>query len=66
MQGELAGLPDDDVHVAALDSDHDVPSARSGQPSVVIRAVQEVAGAAGDDTRLPSCRRLFSGSTAVC
>ena len=66
MQDELAGLSDNSVHVVALDSNHDVPSSHSGQPPVVIRAVQEVVGAARDHTRLPPCRRLFSGSDVRC
>ena len=66
MQDELARLSDDSVHVVALGSNHDVPSSRSGQPSVVIRAVQAVVGAARDHTRLPPCRRLFSGSHVRC
>jgi hypothetical protein len=65
MQDELAGLSDNSVHVVALGSNHDVPSSRSGQPSVVIRALQAVVGAARDHARLPPCRRLFSGSADV-
>jgi pimeloyl-ACP methyl ester carboxylesterase len=66
MQDELAGLSDNSVHVVALGSNHDVPSSHSGQPSVVIGAVQAVVGAARDHTRLPPCRRLFSGSDVRC
>jgi hypothetical protein len=66
MQDELAALSDNSVHVVALASNHDVPSSRSGQPSVVIRAVQAVVGAARGHTRLPPCRRLFSGSDVRC
>jgi pimeloyl-ACP methyl ester carboxylesterase len=66
MQDELATLSDNSVHVVALASNHDVPSSRSGQPSVVIRAVQAVVGAARSHTRLPPCRRLFSGSDVRC
>jgi hypothetical protein len=54
------------VHIVALNSNHDVPSSHSGQPSVVIRAAQAVVGAAGDHTRLPPCRRLFNGSDVRC
>ena len=66
MQDELAGLSDNNVHVVALASNHDVPSSHSGQPSVVIRAIQAVVGAARDHTRLPPCRQLFSGSDTSC
>jgi pimeloyl-ACP methyl ester carboxylesterase len=66
MQDELAGLSDNSVHVVALASNHDIPSSHSGQPSVVIRAVQAVVDAARDHTRLPPCRRLFSGSDVGC
>jgi pimeloyl-ACP methyl ester carboxylesterase len=66
MQDELARLSDNSVHVVALDSNHDVPSSHSGQPSVVIRAVQAVVGAARDHAQLPPCRRLFSGSDVRC
>jgi hypothetical protein len=54
------------VHVVALASNHDVPSSRSGQPSVIVRAVQAVVGAARSHARLPRCRRLFSGSDVRC
>jgi pimeloyl-ACP methyl ester carboxylesterase len=66
MQDELAGLSDNSVHVVALGSNHDIPSSHSGQPSVVIRAVRAVVDAARDHTRLPPCRRLFSGSDVGC
>jgi pimeloyl-ACP methyl ester carboxylesterase len=65
MQDELAGLSDNSAHVVALASNHDVPSSHSGQPSVVIRALQAVVVAARDHTRLPPCRRLFSDSADV-
>jgi pimeloyl-ACP methyl ester carboxylesterase len=66
MQDELAGVSHNSVHVVALDSNHDVPSSHSGQPSVVIRAVHAVVGAARDHTPLPPCRRLFHGSDVRC
>jgi pimeloyl-ACP methyl ester carboxylesterase len=66
MQDELAQLSDNSVHVIALASNHDIPSSRSGQPSVVVRAVQAVVDAARDHTRLPPCRRLFSGANVRC
>jgi pimeloyl-ACP methyl ester carboxylesterase len=66
MQDELAGLSDNSVHVVALSSNHDVPSSHSGQPSVVIGAVQAVVDAARDHTHLPPCRRLFSSSDVRC
>ena len=66
MQDELARLSDNSVHVIALASNHDIPSSRSGQPSVVVRAVQAVVDAARDHTRLPPCRRLFSGANVRC
>ena len=66
MQNELAGLSRNSVHVVALDSNHDVPSSDSGQPSVVIRTVQAVVGAARDHAPLPSCRRVVDGSDVRC
>ena len=66
MQDELAGLSDNSVHVVALGSNHDVPSSHSGQPSVVISAVQAVVLAAREGTRLPPCSRIFSGSDVRC
>jgi pimeloyl-ACP methyl ester carboxylesterase len=66
MQDELAGLSDNSVHVVALRSNHDVPSSHSGQPSVVVRAVQAVLRAAREGTRLPPCSRIFSGSDVHC
>jgi hypothetical protein len=62
-QDELAALSENSVHVVALASNHDVPI---GQPSVIVRAVQAVVGAARSHTRLPRCRRLFSGSDVRC
>jgi pimeloyl-ACP methyl ester carboxylesterase len=66
MQDELAALSDNSVHVVALASNHDVPSSRSGQPSVIIRAVRAVVGAARSHARLPPCERLFSGPDVRC
>jgi hypothetical protein len=66
MQDELAGLSDNSVHVVALHSDHDVPSARNGRPSVVVGAVQAVVRAAREHGRLPPCRRIFSGTDVRC
>jgi pimeloyl-ACP methyl ester carboxylesterase len=66
MQDELATLSDNSVHVVALASNHDVLSPRSGQPSVIVRAVQAVVGAARSHARLPRCRRLFSGPDVRC
>jgi pimeloyl-ACP methyl ester carboxylesterase len=66
MQDELGGLSENSVHVVALDSNHDVPSSHSGQPSVVIRAVQAVVGAARGQAPLPPCRPLFSSSHVRC
>ena len=54
MQDELAALSDNSVHVVALASNHDVPSSHNGQPSVIVRAVQAVVGAARSHARLPS------------
>jgi hypothetical protein len=66
MQDELAALSENSVHVVALASNHDVPSSHTGQPSVIVRAVQAVVGAARSHARLPRCRRLFSGSDVRC
>ena len=66
MQDELAGLSDNSVHVVALNSNHDVPASRGGQPSVVISAVEAVLRAAREGTRLPPCSRIFSGSQVRC
>ena len=63
MQDELAALSDNSVHVVALASNHDVPT---GQPSVIVRAVDAVVGAARSHARLPPCRRLFTGSDVRC
>ena len=66
MHVELAGLSDNSVHVTALRSEHDVASARDGQPAVVVRAVFAVVRAARDGTRLPACARIFSGADVRC
>jgi pimeloyl-ACP methyl ester carboxylesterase len=66
MQDELAALSANSVHVVALASNHDVPSSRSGQPAVIVRAVRAVVGAARSHTRLPPCARLFSGADVRC
>jgi len=66
MQDELAGLSDNSVHVVALRSNHDVPASRSGQPSVVVSAVEAVLHSAREGTPLPPCSRIFSGSEVRC
>jgi pimeloyl-ACP methyl ester carboxylesterase len=66
MQDELATLSDNSVHVVALASNHDVLSPRSGQPPVIVRAVNAVVSAARSHARLPGCRRLFSGLEVRC
>jgi pimeloyl-ACP methyl ester carboxylesterase len=74
MQDELAALSSDQVHVVALGSDHWVQVRRfyrenqriDGQPDVVIRAVRAVVRSARGRTRLPPCRRLFTGSDVRC
>jgi pimeloyl-ACP methyl ester carboxylesterase len=66
MHDELARLSDDSVRVTALRSDHDVASAREGQPAVVIRAVEAVVRAVRDGTRLPPCATVFSGPDVRC
>jgi pimeloyl-ACP methyl ester carboxylesterase len=63
MQDELATLSGNSVHVVALDSNHDIPT---GQPAVIVRAVQAVVDAAHGHAHLPPCRRLFSGSDVRC
>ncbi len=63
MQDELAALSENSVHVVALASNHDIPI---GQPSVIVRAVQVVVGAARSHAHRPRCRRLFSGSDVRC
>jgi len=66
MHDELAALSDNSVHVIALRSNHDVPSPQSGQPSVVISAVQAVVRAAREHTRLPQCQDLFKAPDVRC
>ena len=66
MHDELARLSRDGLHVVALRSAHDIPSADVGQPAVVIRAVRAVVRAARDGRRLPPCSRLFSGPDVRC
>jgi pimeloyl-ACP methyl ester carboxylesterase len=74
MQDELAAMSSDHVHVVALSSDHWIQVRRfyrgdqriDGQPDVVVRAVEAVIRAARHGTRLPPCRRLFSGSDVRC
>jgi pimeloyl-ACP methyl ester carboxylesterase len=65
MQEELAALSSDHLHVVALRSGHFVQRSE-GQPAVVVRAVEAVVRAAREHTRLPPCRRLFSGSEVRC
>jgi pimeloyl-ACP methyl ester carboxylesterase len=66
LQDELAALSGNSVHVVALASNHDVLSPRTGQPDVIVRAVQAVVGAARSHEHLPPCRRLFSGPDVRC
>jgi pimeloyl-ACP methyl ester carboxylesterase len=66
MHVELAHLSDNSVHVTALRSDHDVASARDGQPAVVIAAVQAVVHAVREGVQLRPCSRIFSGPDVRC
>jgi pimeloyl-ACP methyl ester carboxylesterase len=66
MQDELATLSENSVHVVALASNHDILSPRTGQPPVIVRAVQAVVGAARDHARLPPCERLFRDPDVRC
>jgi hypothetical protein len=63
MQDELATLSSDSVHAVARRSNHDIPG---GQPAVVVTAAEAVVRAARDGSRLPPCRRVFSGSAVRC
>lgn len=45
---------------------HDVPSSRTGQPTLVVRAVRAVVDAARDGTRLAACSRTLSGPGVRC
>jgi pimeloyl-ACP methyl ester carboxylesterase len=63
LQDELASLSSDRVHVVALRSGHFV---QKEQPLAVIRAVRAVVHAARSNKQLPSCPRLFSGSSVSC
>jgi pimeloyl-ACP methyl ester carboxylesterase len=65
LQGELARLSSDHVHVVAQRSGHFVQDL-DGQPQVVIRAVRSVVRAARDNTQLPPCEDLFSGPDVRC
>jgi hypothetical protein len=59
MQDELAALSSNSIHVVALRSNHDVPSPRTGEPAIVVRATRAVVRAARDHAPLPPCRSLF-------
>jgi pimeloyl-ACP methyl ester carboxylesterase len=66
MQDELAQLSSNRVHVVAARSSHDVPSSRTGQPSVAVLAVEAVLDAARDETALPPCPEIFGGTDIRC
>lgn len=66
LQNELALLSSDSVHVIAERSDHVVQSRLTGQPAVVIRAVQAVVDAHRRDAPLPPCVHIFSGPGVRC
>jgi hypothetical protein len=66
MQGELAALSSDSVHVIALRSRHDVQRAINGQPDVVIAAVLALVHAARAHTHLPACQDVFHGPDVRC
>jgi pimeloyl-ACP methyl ester carboxylesterase len=65
LQGELAALSSDHVHVVALRSNHVVMDAGE-QPEVVVRGVTAVVRAVRDHARLPPCDRLFRGPDVRC
>jgi hypothetical protein len=58
----LAALSSDSVHAVAQYSAHFI---YQDQPDVVVAAVDAVLRAAREDKRLPPCRALFRGVTAV-
>jgi pimeloyl-ACP methyl ester carboxylesterase len=66
MQDELAAMSGDHLHVVALRSGHFVQGPVDGQPSVVLRAVRAVVGAARTGARLPACARVFAGRGVRC
>jgi pimeloyl-ACP methyl ester carboxylesterase len=66
MQDELARLSTNRVHAVALASNHDVPSPQTGDPAVVIRAVEAIVHAARDHARLPPCPQVFGGTNVRC
>jgi hypothetical protein len=65
MQGDLARLSSDNVHVIAVFSPHFVKS-NLGQPDLVIRAIRPVVNAASSHVPLPRCNALFAAPAAKC
>jgi pimeloyl-ACP methyl ester carboxylesterase len=66
MQGELAGMSTDHVHVVAVRSGHFVQGPVGGQPSVVVAGVRAVVDAVRSGRPLPSCARVFRGPAVRC
>jgi pimeloyl-ACP methyl ester carboxylesterase len=66
LQGELAALSRDSIHVVALRSDHFVQGRFTGQPDVVVRAADAVVDASRRDAELASCVRIFRGLAVRC
>ena len=65
-QRELAALSKQSVHAVAERSDHFVQSHLTGQPGVVVAAVEAVVIAARARSRLPRCADLFDSADVTC
>ncbi len=66
-QDAEAALSTDSIDLVALHSTHYIQyPAPTGQPQLVIKAVDAVVAAARTHERLPACARLFASSAARC
>jgi pimeloyl-ACP methyl ester carboxylesterase len=65
LQTRLADLSAQHIHVVAATSGHDVIAA-SGQPELVVAAVEAVAASVREHRPLPSCSEAFAQFAAQC
>ena len=66
LQRDLARLSSNGVHVVATESGHAVPDPQTGQPEVVLAAVEAVVRAARLRVPVPPCEAVFTQPRTRC
>lgn len=66
LQRDLAALSGNGVHVVASESGHSVPDPQSGQPEVILTAIDALVRASRLSVPLPPCDALFTQPRTQC